>query len=223
MPVGARREESARRYFFLVRLYLDDLRDIQDVLEDLRMGGPPLEVRSPNWVAETVDEVASKRTRDWVTDFDLRSSQPSLTVALKRHEASIYVANIDALSVRGAVEKIQVILRRGQRPAPLRFFTSTVGSSLLIVPTLAGLPLAVAIESRGGRSLAVAGGGAISLLFGLSYIFACWTALRRSSLVFLVARADRPGFLRRNRDQLIVGTILTGVGVLGSLLLAALI
>ena len=218
--MGARREQSASRSYFLVRLYLDDLRDIQEVLEDLRVGEPPLEIRSPSWVAETVDEVASKGSKDRVTSFEFRSSRPYLTLALRRHEASLYVADIDDLHVRGAVEKVQAILRRCQRPALLRFFTSALGSSLLLVPMAAGL-LAVAIGIRGDRSLAVAG-GAIALLSGLSYVFAFWTALRRSSLVFLVTRADRPNFFRRNSDQLAVATIVAGLAVLGSLLVAAL-
>jgi len=70
---------------------------------------------------------------------------------------------------------------------------------------LAGL-LTVAAGIEGRRSFALAG-GVIALLFGLSYVVALRTAMRRSSLVFLVTRADRPNFFRRKKDDLALAAI----------------
>lgn len=215
--MAVRRERNEFRSYALVRLYLDDVEEIERALADLGPALSKVEVSNGDWEAETVAELAGKGEGPF-SEFSIRRYGPGLlSFETRASETRVYVSDADDLRLRGAFEKIDSVVRAGQRPWYVRLLYSApaVGLfgavGLVALAVLAGAMLGDD-EYPGWVPAACLGVAAAAAVGG---VYLTRTTLRWNGLVYLVPRSARPNFLQRNRDAL--GMLVIG-GVFGSAL-----
>lgn len=198
----------------MVRLYLDDLEAIEQVLRELNPDGD-LTLTSPNWTAESVDELRQHEASVGpFTKFEIAQHKGGyFTLRAKGFEADLYAADVHDLRVRGAFEGIEGVLLRA-RPSPLiRHLAGTAGHA--IFQTIATLGLLLGAVAAGRDQFIIAVLWVLVALGGGLGLWSSWrTGHRRGTLIYLEPKAQRPNFLRRNRDQiglLAIGAILGAI------------
>lgn len=203
--MAARKRKLDTRNYSLVRLYLNDLHDIEDVLRSVSLEHHPIKVSGPEYEAASVDELREEEGEGPFTIFQLESDQPYVSVRLREFDTYLSASDAHDLMVNGAVHKLDAILRRSQRPQILRFLTSAFGT---MIPAILGAAIFLVSLTQDDVSVsAIAGALACAVVGLMATVWLGYTSMKRSSLVYLEERNERPSFLRRNRDQLIVGVI----------------
>ena len=210
------KEKYVNKYFPYARLYLDDIRAIEDVLKGLVSEDSAIEIESENLLSHSLQEIVDIEANDRFESLRFSVKRPYVTVEIRRGTpVRVYAANGDDLQVKSAVARIDAILRRCQ-PAPLfQFLFQPRGAFVLLLIVFAGVALQFVGAHTGYSGLRWAAAFTIPLAFA-----ALIGPFKKVTVVRLVERAHGAGFLRRNRDGLLLGTIFAALGALVSLVIA---
>ena len=203
-------DKSISKKYLPLRLYLDDLEEIEGFLsQDHRIS-----FESGDYQYDSVAELAQNRKEEILYDLEISQHDPYILVELKRTWARVYVASSEPTSV-GIFYNIDQLLRRRRR-SPSFFYTRyfiwlfngfVILGNLLLWANLLGhlglrhLSLAVVV-------LVIA--AAIVLLAAVAWIAS--VRVWRYSTIVLRHRREARGFFARNRDSLIVAIIAAIIG-----------
>lgn len=205
----------------MVRLYLEDIQEIERALADLGPDAHKVEVSNGEWEAETVAELAEKGEGPF-GEFSMSRYGPGLlSVDARSVGFRVYVSNTEDLKLRGAYEKICSVVAAAQAPRPLRWLCSWDAAGVAL-----GVGIAAAMFALFGGLIGLSRGervvpswAAVSALVAI-VAGVVWSTLgrilrrRANGLAYLVPKSARPSFARRNRDalgMLLIGTLLGSV------------
>lgn len=193
-----------------VKLYLDDLEEIDRIVRNV--GDETLEVErevengEAAYTVSSLDELGEisggERLKSirW-SCWDGARRRLSVTLAVK------YGYLTGAPGLRGPLEDVMDILRRQRRPLAFAEQT-TAGFLLLFTPLLFVLIMSLQVAAGVGDLEPPKGGVLVMVLataaVALGVLWYLIALLRRPAIIIRVPRQDRPGFWRRNRDQLTV-------------------
>lgn len=220
--VATRQQQSSRWTYNLVRLHLDDVLAIEETLRDLADDpgqADSVKVSNSEWKADSVDELVGKGDLGPHDEFEIVGDHIARVSVRVRGSvpAELYVGDTTDLRVRGAADRIDSILRRTRLPLIVRLIGNqlTAGASLAVfICGLLYIVTGVAWElsnkdalydpnSLTVRNVAVVVGALLLGLISLRLV------VLRNGLVYLTLRKDRPGFLKRNREELLLNAINT--------------
>jgi len=206
--------EPAPRYrreeYRLRRLYLDDVRAIEDALRELDPSD--VQITTEDWVAASVAELAEHHADDGPLHRlrFMTYGPPYITVDIHPQWVEFYVADTRDLVNEGVAARLDEIMSRASRPLLQRLALSRVGQVLIGLPLPLGLALGLAVvavdASEGGIPTGVyVTALAVVALGSVGWLSLFW-ANSHGCVVHLETHAHRPGFFKRNHDQ--IGLIL---------------
>jgi hypothetical protein len=190
-----------------LRLFIDDIEEIARVLSE---ASENIQIRSDNYELDNASDLFNLDV-DTINNLELSSNNPYISAKFLRGGARLYISTDDAYS-RGILEKIkQICLKRRRRFASfvVKFWPSYV--FVFIGITLMGM-------SKINRVYFPLG-----LLAFLFYVFLAIANyivdLRRYSVIVISKSTERPNFLKRNSDEIIIGV---GSAIIGGLIVLAI-
>lgn len=193
-----RKTQSFRKELKMPRLFRDDLNAIEKVIkEELKPESYKLETKEYEY--EAVESIP--KDTGTTTEFNIETRSPYISIDFHRSRADIYTSD-DNLITTGAVAKILNILAKKERK--ILFWFQQV--AIWIAPILFGTFIARAISRSAERWIFLA----ISLLAGIWWIFSFYNSMYKFSVINFILPNENPGFIKRNKDQiilLIIGTI----------------
>lgn len=207
-----RRTKSHHKHIKPVRLYLDDVEEICKILHEVTES---VQLITEDYLFEEPEQLAELR-KDYITDLEIRSSNPFISVDLKPGKGWLYIAKDEPAS-RGVFEKVMQFLEERRYPLwrfttfpSILLFSSCLGLSLAFL-----LVLATGILELGLPVIVVSAVGV--LVFVLLILHGVEISSKKYSVVFLTHRANAQPFLKRNRDQIILALISAILGGLVTL------
>jgi hypothetical protein len=187
-----------------VRLYLDDLQEIVGFLEE---PCDRVEIQTGDKVLDSLDELQSLK-KEVLHKLKISGWAPYISVDMSPNQIWLYIAE-DTPESRGLFEKIKTVLVRCQRPLSGLFHSSSL-VGLAWPLTIWGVVLGLKVDSVFLASM-------FGVLFLLTIAWAIcgfrdWT--RRFTAVVPKHRVDSPGFLKRNKDKILLSIISALIGAL---------
>ena len=207
-----------------VRLYLDDLEEIETILKS---EFKRLKIRSEGFELSSVSELREFK-KDKVKDLDI-SVCDSFYMYLSLNKGSARISSEqDDIRVVGIIEKIKQIVTR--KSSVFKFMRwKDLLLIHLVISAVCGLLLAKFLVSLmspgpsgflfGGRPIYM---GALLSFFAIVDFLLYRLAFRSYSVIYLLPKNESPGFLKRNKDQLLVAFISALIGAIAALVLPAL-
>jgi len=201
------------------RLYHEDIEELYRAFSEV---ADKLTLSDGRYVYDTLDELFAEAGPELRT-FAISCDAPRITFSIDGgRRPSLWALNSDAAS-RGVAHRVrEIVMCRRLR---FRGWLTTSPGALHVVLALSflvqlasGVLIAVADDIRTKIIAATAWLVTLGAMFGIVWM----AGSDRSSRVFPVMRHERPGFVTRNRDALIVGSITALVGaIVGALVTLA--
>lgn len=219
--VGVRRvaKESLSEFLPPVRLYREDVEELHHAFSQV---ADKVVASDGRYLYDTLDELFKEASPDLKT-FTMGTDAPRISFSIDNgRRPSLWAVTSDAVS-RGVAHRVREIAMR--RRLPFRaWLRSSVAAPIVVftVAILAWVASAVLVEVADGVVIRIVA-GVVTLVTGVALWWTIWMATgSRPSRVFLVTRLQRPGFVARNRDALIVGSLTALVGaVVGAIVTLA--
>lgn len=197
--------EWRREKVMPVRLYMDDVEAIHSHVEEL---SDDVKIKAPGFEFETPADLADHPSQP-LRELELYCWSPYFRVAF--HEFGVSMSFEDTPLPIGISVKIKDILNDRRRP----FASISLTGWFALLNVMLGIAIVTNLV-RGGRLAWVV---AIPVI-----MLSCWNLFsffivfrgRGFNLIYTSYLKDRPGFLTRNRDALIVGAILGLLTVIAS-------
>lgn len=214
------------RKYNMVRLYLDDLDEIEAALDHLpEHENPYLPNRASNgkWLGGTVAELVAKGDLGPFSDFTLERHTKRGRVALTVRSTSteLTISDYDDLELRDAYHAIDKILARSRRGRLARFFISGWGTVPIGVCAMWSLPFfLVTLVIKPGDWELLTATGAASVVTITALVIAWRIDMHRNGLVYFTNRADNASLLQRKGDEIAIGLMLTVITLLGTYIIA---
>ncbi len=199
--------KSIYRSLPLLRVYLDDLQEIENILKEHFDG--KVEVRTKDYKIDSVEELQKLKDTQ-INHIRFIGGTFDLDVELKPDNGNIYCTQDCPLN-RGIVSQIEELLLKRKRRFDINLAKLWWVALIYSLVTLfwfikSGFSISIKV------SLALTGG---SILI-MTYYYYIWRAdNRRHSIVILKHKTESPSFWQRNKDQ--IWLLLIG-GVVGSFL-----
>lgn len=214
MTLHRPRDPSRSYAYGPVRLYLDELQGIEDVM--LEAAGD-LRIRADD---ATADRVVDLRELDRLDRLEMTSTALQLRLIVDRQTAELWSGG-ETRDGRGAAAEIDGILRHTRRNLR-RVITSPrvflVAAALGLAPQAGGWLGFYDIEDlRGPGLVAVAFAILVAVPIFLTYFV---LQILPSRTVVTKTRREAPNFWRRKRDDIIISATSLSLGVLIGALLA---
>lgn len=195
-----------------VRLYIDDLEQIVEVLQEV---ATDVEISTDEYTLTDIGQLPELK-REFFTFLELATREPYISVNLKPNGIWLYIAKDDMVS-RGAFEKIKRILVKRKRPF----------AWLLHNSVMSGLFTGLALNLLGWGFIQGSSVGRVLGIFAL--ILGVWWSwyghkdhFTKYSLIIPKHRIDEPNFFKRNADDVVLAIIAALVGSLLTLVIAKL-
>lgn len=207
-----------RKTFLIVRLYRDDLEAIGGIVE---ANFDRCKYETETHELEGLEEFDQlPNTNRPLTHLEVRchrenSSVSAVWISFDSDEASVRVADEQDSLAMGVAARIEAIIRT--RVRWLGYLASPVGRSLTYV-----LIFLLAFLLGSGiafGSLWVYAYAVLLVLIGAVAFSASYVDAMRHSLVYMHRRSERPGFLKRNKDKILVQLLVSSVAVVLAFLL----
>lgn len=202
------------------KIYRDDIVYIEDIIKNqLKFSG--FKIIVDDYQFDSIDDIPEDTSPSSMVEIYGKSSGPqynSLRVEVQKNYIWIYVSNSDSLDTKGAVNEI--VQRLNQRR---NIAIETVGKfSAFLAPILIGAM--VGLSNIISRKDFLKSTSPIILLIALVLILliiTCgwWWAFKRTSKVYFEKK--HTGFIKRNKDQITVGIIVSIITVILTLLVNA--
>ncbi|MCA9346871.1 hypothetical protein KC960_05270 [Candidatus Saccharibacteria bacterium] len=192
--------KSYSRELRMPRLFMDDLEEVESIIiTELR----PREYRieTDDYEYNKLNEI--KERNDPITNLHIKTYDPYISIDLNRFSSRIY-ASEDSLSTLGAITKITKILESKER---MLLYKSQNWATWTAGP-LTVIPLVILYNLENVTQLSKWGLLMIAMLSIVWWVASFYLSMYRYSIIFLTSKKDRPGFIKRNKDQIIVGVII---------------
>jgi hypothetical protein len=192
-------DEPISKEYLPLRLFLDDLQEIENILK-----GPAqsVSIKVRGFEFDSIDEFSKNSGHRKITDLQITCSTPYVSLEFTRFSARLYVGSSDDTAA-GLFHKLDQLLTQSR--IPFWFLHSYYFVWVLNIL----LPLNTAVVSNEPTSTSV------SLVAGAWIFRVLYVRLRRHSTVILSNRNERSTFLSRKKDDLILALI---SGIIGALL-----
>ena len=179
-----------------IKLYYDDLLEIYEIL---KQAGNRIEIKTDEYEIESIEEILSIK-KPVITNLTIKLYEPVVSIDFTNSRIWLY-ASEDTPVQRGLYEKIKTMLNKKQRVfAPL--FQSAIASGLFTGASTWWL-----------FTDAYKYVGIIMFCLGLLWMyFGHKNKFQFYSLIFPVRRTDKPSFLERSKDPLIIALISAIIG-----------
>ena len=201
-----RRIKSLSRSGPPVKLYLEDIGAIWDVLKDTC---EEVILKTEEYEYGSVEEFA-RESKGIIHKLTFTGSRPYLTVDLALDNSRLYAGADDAKSY-GGLEKVRELLKQRRRPV---VSVATGGTGIVLLLFAAFLLSYLGAEAIRYRSLWWGIATALVVLIVLYLVVMSFRWITRGNLIIPKHRAEAPSFFRRNQDQLVTGIILSLFGAL---------
>lgn len=221
-----------------LRLYRDDVDQLLTIFEN---DGEKVDIKAGDYILSgpaDFDELRRRTSSASLSALKLETANHScphcpsryegLSLTFGKSSAHLYVSNDSDTQLMGLALRIETFLKTKRSlvsyAASRSVYFSVIGAYAVLTCALS-LPTAVAnvgyVMSHGfhGVSLDFASTSSslgTTLLSTIVLAYLCWALFTyqvRHCIVYLDERGARPGFMRRNRDQIILGLV---VGIVGS-------
>lgn len=182
------------------QLYRNDLEAIERVIkEELKPREYKLETKEYEYDSlELIPEDAEP-----VTDFRIQTSGPYISVELNRFSARVYAGN-DDINTTGALTKILGILSKRERK--VLFWSQKI--AMLFAPILFAVSMPTLTTTNEITSVmhwivAIS----VPLIAVFWWLVSVYSSMYKFSTITFISSKKSPGFIKRNRDQILVGLI----------------
>lgn len=209
-------EKPISKHFPPLRLYLDDVHAIYNILKKSCGGG--VTVTTDNFEIKDMAKFNDVGPEDIHTlKFDAR--EPYISLELGRSDARLWM-NIDSTLNKGIAAEIEEVLSRCYRKIARifanSFLSAFIGTIIFLVPALFILFNIKGLLSVGLFILFL-------VLYGLSFFFAALFSLRRYSTIIFTERRGHKTFFSRNKDTILVGIISACVSAIFTAIITILV
>lgn len=198
-------------------LFRDDLERILAMCQ--KLGGSedrPL-LKGPTWESTDIQELHDHEGVGPLKHLEIEHSSEGgfLHIEIQPTGIRLYIDDITNPRKRGVFEEVDEQIRNGRRAVVARLLTAEW--LLGAYGVSAAIGILVGVLGRGGGSWTILIAGTVALL-GAVGVWATWTmSFERSALVHLDPRHQRPTFVERNKDQLILMVVSALLGALVTL------
>ena len=201
--------QSHSEYLASAALYLDDVREIVEILEGTAEG---VTVEAESYVLERWQELPELR-KERIRDLMISSRNPYVSLSLSESSIVLRIRENEPTS-RGLFEQIKAVVVR-RRHLLARLFPKSLFLWWIVSFVMAYCFLSAVMAKRGDLAALM---GLLGLLFAGWIAYAGHHDLKCFGTVVLKERIEAPGFFKRNRDKialtvggLLVGAILTEI------------
>lgn len=198
-----------------VRLYLEDLVEIENVLKKICKN---IEISTEDHVLENLLEDLKKINKDKISSLHFHCSDPYITLDFNKSSIRTYVWDQDNLTAMGALLKIESILKK--RIAFTKYLSLNPNSKFY---WFFFFPLIVLVGSgkigipKHELFFNILFLGAFILWFFASFIF----SFKEYTIIYLMNRSDHSNIFVRNKDQLFVNFLCILAGIILTLFFQA--
>ncbi|MBU1130990.1 hypothetical protein KJ840_02555 [Patescibacteria group bacterium] len=181
------------------RLYRDDLESIEKIIKD-KLKPREYKLETKDFEYDELGTIPKNNTP--ITDFHIQTHSPYISIDFNRFSAQIYAGD-DDLNTTGALFKINDILSKKERK--VLFWSQKI--AVWLAPILFIAPIQALTEIGEIKSVKH------WVALGMAFIAAIWwivsfhSSMHRFSVITLVSFEEKPGFIRRNKDQIIIGFV----------------
>jgi len=206
-----RKSVTEFRSYPLVRIFLKELILIEQVMQQLKSSDSEILVETETWTAKTLQELKDADPQEMSPrKLSITCVEPTLSISIERGSLSkLYAGDINDLRVRGAVDKIDSILKECKAAPFARFFGSTRGWAVIL---LLGVIINGILILGNVDNAFVTPGMLAFIAVGFAGSTIGVDRLSRKSSANLFNREIRIGFFRRNKDRIILGIFFTALG-----------
>ena len=197
----------------ITEIYLDDVDDIFEVIQ--RHTEREVLIETEDYKLKTTEELRHLGVEK-LNNLEIKSIDPYIRVKLEPASAYIYSGRDDTLS-RGILDELGLILSRGAKNLQTILVQPYILALYWLIALLCGWWLGS--KSSTARIFGFAG------VFLLGVLYAIWGSRREQahSVVILKKRQESSGFLKRNKDQLLIALFGAIIGGIATLLIAILL
>jgi hypothetical protein len=189
----------SKKYAPLV-IWANDLFDIFSELKDCKK----IEFIADDTKFDSIEEFIQVNRGQKPSVVKITTHEPYLTIDLYPHSAQLYVSS-SQLIPSGLFLKVDSILSRCERKPHFFFSSNWPAGSAVIIPSLFYLPLF--------KPIAYLQIWTYILLF-IWMFFIMYLHLWKFSTVHAVYQEDRPSFLKRNADTIVIAVISALIGAI---------
>ena len=223
MPLKRRGPLVERISFGIVRVYLDDMQEIFSILKELT---DDVRIQADDFVATEPQDLLDISS-ETINELTIVATQPNVTVTLSGNTATLEATDADNTTL-GAVKRIEERMRQRRRPLKKLLWNKDQPPALVGLAIALGLvafvlsivalssPTApnpqLGAETDTPREIGVVWVIAIWAVALLTIVFSVIMTARRQAIVIPRAQKDAPQFWERNRDQIAINAIFTGIG-----------
>lgn len=198
-----------------VKLYLDDMRNIYDILKN---NCKDVTIKTAEYQLSDVDQLKDVSSNE-IHELHLVGKDPYISVNLEPNSTSIYVDEDSTLNV-GILSEIKVILSKCQRKIA-RVFANPFLSSLVLMLVFFALLIPIGQFTEGLFDWILL--GFLVLFYILSYVSAYRFQEYSYSTVVLSERREKGNFFVRNKDQILINLLVAVVTILLTILVMRLV
>lgn len=189
------------REFFPVRIFLDDIKLLQDTLSD----GGKVSFATDSYRYSSIDELLSKEGGTELRKLII-SNESSMRISMEEGECSFFASDDSAVS-RGVCQKAEQILEKRKRWVD----TFAHNTAPFLAPFMFFMGIFTAIFADKFNHLPSLIAFVVLILESvvLVVVFRGIVVSRKISQIILKDKKDSPGFWEGNRGQIIVNLIFT--------------
>jgi hypothetical protein len=191
-----------------VRLYLDDITDICNVLHEVCKR---IAIETPEYESIEPSELGNLPTQA-LREITITGFDPYISVRVRSRTLLLTAGGNDITSL-GVMQKTKEVLLRRRRPI-LRWLTGNAGVRVSIGMSVITFVVLIAALTTPGKPQVryVVAGFLILGAVTLGQMAVVWLAFRGANWVILVPRKQAPNFWQRNRDAIVVNVICAVIG-----------
>ncbi len=214
-----KKKKSIRVKIPAIRLYLEDLKEIEGVFNE---NTKEHQIETNEFEYKNLEECLNHQTGqgiDILNDVSFSSHNPYISLEFKKDSAALYGSE-DSTNTYGIIHKIQAILRKRFRF--VRYFANAWFPLLLII-LLNLIPRETAgYLAKYSIPLAIAILVSYILIIFLFLIWGFRLSMINHSIVHLKNRNSYEGFFTRKKDEIIISLISAIVGAIISVIVMAI-
>lgn len=181
-------------FLYPVKLYLDDLKKIEAMLNEV---SKDIKIESEGYEFSNIDELIQLQ-KESIETLCMKIYNPYLSIEFKKNEVWLYIADDTALS-RGIYEKIKDYLYKHKRNLSWVRKNSLYTSIILIGYSIIS---GFFIKYMGITFAKIN----LAFMIGM-FLLVIYFSRAQFSLIYLVRRVEKPSFVERNKDRIILSII----------------